>query len=266
MTLLRLRLLQYQEYLMGPKERKVREKEQRRIEIIKAGEKLFLTKGLAGATMEEIARKCELSKGTLYLYFKSKEQLFLEIVVLAMEDLYSVMEKEINEGKTPVDKLVRSGKAYYTFFRKNPGYFRILARMIDIEHDFIGDLGNQGLELIAINNNLWGLLTAVIQEGIRGGIFKEDTDPLEIAISLYAASTTILRMIDHIDTDKAKIIRLKADHPLRVMFRDMKAHTDINLEKTYFNLGRRIIESIMTSPSDLQKLTEKTPKIKGAKK
>jgi TetR/AcrR family transcriptional regulator len=251
---------------MGSIERKVREKEKRRNEIVKAGEKLFLKKGLPGTTMEEIARECELSKGTLYLYFKSKEQLFLEIVLSAMENLYSIMGKEINAGKNPVDKLVRSGKAYYTFFRKNTGYFRILARMIDIEHDFIGDHGNLAAELIAINNNLWGLLTAVINEGIRGGVFKDDTNPLEIAISLYASSTTILRIIDHVDTDMAKIKKLKADHPMRVVFEKDSMHTDIDLEKTYYNLGRRIIESIMINPSDKPTTAAKTRNTKGAKK
>ncbi|MDL1893205.1 helix-turn-helix transcriptional regulator, partial [Sphingobacteriales bacterium CHB3] len=52
---------------MGIIERKEREKEQRREEIVTAAEKIFFEKGLAIATMDEIAEAAELSKGTLYL-------------------------------------------------------------------------------------------------------------------------------------------------------------------------------------------------------
>ena len=59
---------------MGIAERKEREKLQRRKDIIDAAEKVFFYRGFESATMDEIAEKVELSKGTLYLYFKSKEE------------------------------------------------------------------------------------------------------------------------------------------------------------------------------------------------
>ena len=64
---------------MGIAERKQREKEQRRQHILQVAETIFLEKGINSSTMDEIAAVCELSKGTLYLYFKSKEELFLDI-------------------------------------------------------------------------------------------------------------------------------------------------------------------------------------------
>ncbi|MEO8168159.1 MAG: helix-turn-helix domain-containing protein, partial [bacterium] len=60
---------------MGIIERKEREKEHRREDIIAAAQKIFFEKGLPSATMDEIAEAAELSKGTLYLYYKSKEDL-----------------------------------------------------------------------------------------------------------------------------------------------------------------------------------------------
>jgi AcrR family transcriptional regulator len=75
------RLLVYESYSkndeddMGIYERKQREKEQRKTEIINAARKVFSNKGFNTATMEEIASEAELSPGTLYLYFKNKEEL-----------------------------------------------------------------------------------------------------------------------------------------------------------------------------------------------
>lgn len=56
---------------MGTTERKKREKERRRNTIIDAAEKVIFSKGLDQSTMTEIAQEAELSKGTLYLYFKN---------------------------------------------------------------------------------------------------------------------------------------------------------------------------------------------------
>ena len=61
---------------MGIAERKEREKEQRRKAILDAAEKVFFEKGLKYSTMDDVAEEAELSKGTLYLYFKNKEELF----------------------------------------------------------------------------------------------------------------------------------------------------------------------------------------------
>ena len=56
---------------MGIAERKEREKLQRRNDIIDAAERLFFQHGFETPTMDDVAREAELSKGTLYLYFKS---------------------------------------------------------------------------------------------------------------------------------------------------------------------------------------------------
>jgi AraC-like DNA-binding protein len=53
----------------GNSERKEREREQRRNSIIDAAEKIFFTKGIAGATMDDVAAEAELSKGTLLSVF-----------------------------------------------------------------------------------------------------------------------------------------------------------------------------------------------------
>jgi AcrR family transcriptional regulator len=64
---------------MGIQERKERERERRRQQIIVAAKRAFSEKGFNRATMEDIAREAELSPGTLYLYFKNKDELYASL-------------------------------------------------------------------------------------------------------------------------------------------------------------------------------------------
>ena len=66
---------------MGVSERKERERERRREDILDAAEKVFFEKGIDLATMEDVALTAELSKATLYLYFSSKEEIYFAIFV-----------------------------------------------------------------------------------------------------------------------------------------------------------------------------------------
>lgn len=72
---------------MGVSERKEREKEQRRLDIIDAAERIFFSKGFDNASMQDIADESELSKGTLYLYFSSKNELCMAIIVRSLQTI-----------------------------------------------------------------------------------------------------------------------------------------------------------------------------------
>ena len=72
---------------MGIQERKERERERRRQQIIVAAKRIFKEKGFGGATMEDIAKEAELSPGTLYLYFKNKEDLYASLSLRILQYL-----------------------------------------------------------------------------------------------------------------------------------------------------------------------------------
>ncbi len=89
---------------MGIRERKAREKERRKQQIIVAAKRVFSNKGYNRATMEDIAQEAELSPGTLYLYFKNKEELFaslslriLQFLLIRIEEVASNNEIELAE-------------------------------------------------------------------------------------------------------------------------------------------------------------------------
>ncbi len=66
---------------MGTAARKEREKQKRREEILAAARDLFYEKGYQNTTVEEIAEAAEISKGTVYLYFASKDELYVSVIL-----------------------------------------------------------------------------------------------------------------------------------------------------------------------------------------
>ena len=91
---------------MGIQERKIREKEQRRRQIMQAAKLVFSAKGFNRATMEEIAGEAELSPGTLYLYFKNKEELHTSLSIDILKYLTSQIKEYVDEKEmSPEDKL-----------------------------------------------------------------------------------------------------------------------------------------------------------------
>ena len=98
---------------MGTAERREREKEERRQGIIDAAERVFFSKGMKAASMDEIAETAELSKGTLYLYFKSKEEIYLSINHRALKILRSMFEAVLAGAATGIERVREIGRAYH---------------------------------------------------------------------------------------------------------------------------------------------------------
>lgn len=111
---------------MGITERKEREKLKKRELLIDAAEKVFFKKGYENATMDEIAEKAEYSKGTLYLYFKNKEELYIAISTRSMFLFEKILDQEMGKSKTGKDKLDGIKRAYLKFFKTKPEYLKVM--------------------------------------------------------------------------------------------------------------------------------------------
>ena len=223
---------------MGVKERKEREKEFRREEILKTGEKLFIDKGFANTTMDELARECELAKGTIYLYFKSKEELLSGILYRVFTELYELMFSYQNGITNPIERLKRIGDAYFEFHEKYPEHFRLL-NDLHMTGKFYPETSYQThSQLRERIKKIWELNMAIVQNGMDAGIFKASTDPLEVAISLWAISTTMINMHDF---KKSMKENNSYNHP-SVPFLDLDFLDIISIN------AKRIIFSILKNP------------------
>ncbi len=223
---------------LGVKERKERERELRSEEIMKKGEKLFIFKGFTNTTMDEIARECELAKGTLYLHFKSKEELLSAIMYNALTEMYELMFKYQSGITDPIERLRMIGAAHFEFYEKHPEHFRLLNE-VHTPGNFRPDVHDKRHNLLHERIiSIWNLNMGIIKDGIDMGVFKESTDPLEVAISLWSISTAMIAMHDFVKMmsaiDKSKI----SDMP----FAEFDFLGGISLN------AKRVIFSIMNNP------------------
>lgn len=211
---------------MGIQERKEREKEHRREEILDAAQKVFFEKGLQVSTMDEIAEAAELSKGTLYLYYKSKEDLYLAVMIRGMETLCEMFERTIATGKSSLELLNDFGQTYYEFFRLHPNYFRML-------HFFQNPIFHKQVSEEMMehcsreNQKIWKLVIGVIERGISEGMLRSDLAPGEMAVILWLNSNAILVRMD-----------TQREH--------FKELLEVDLEQLLWNSNALMLESVMT--------------------
>ena len=176
---------------MGTSERRKREKEQRRTEIINAAERLFFSRSYEDVSMEMIAREVELNKATIYLYFENKETLFATIVLrgirILKEKYLECMQKQV----PGIVKVALMGQAYYQFSQEYPDYLRTIhfygSERFSKENPCTADIG-RGYGTCRL------ILRDAVQEGIDDGTIRADLDPFLASMYLMIAFMGILSM------------------------------------------------------------------------
>lgn len=181
---------------MSTAERKEREKESRKESIIDAAQKVFFEKGLLLSTMEEIAETAELAKGTLYLYYRSKEDLYLAVMMRGLLILRTMFEQVIENKLSTVQTLFEFSKTYTEFYRIHTAYFRMLHFFNTPQfHKQVSDDMMTSCDML--NQSLWNLAIDVMKRGMAEQIIRCDINPVEIALILWSNATTLLMRIDY---------------------------------------------------------------------
>jgi len=105
--------------------RKEREHLARRREILQAAEKVFAIKGFFHTTMNEIARVAEFGTGTLYNFFKSKEDLYFTLIDEKTDELGRLVRAELSRKSSAIERIKRVLVLEMEFIEQNRDFFRI---------------------------------------------------------------------------------------------------------------------------------------------
>lgn len=114
--------------LRGTASRREREKAQRRDDILRAAREVFFTRGFHTATVDDVAAEAEVSKGTVYLYFDTKETILAHLLLDGLDTLIKDLETAFCADQ-PLDaptRLRQLATAYLKFFQHNPEYYRMI--------------------------------------------------------------------------------------------------------------------------------------------
>lgn len=181
---------------MSIADRKAREKEQRRTDIVNAAEQMFFAKGYDNVSFEDVARVVELNRATIYLYFKNKESLYLAIVLRAIKQLYTVTQERLSNCGDSYHKVDALGYSYLYFARVYPDYFKIYRDFQSGRFDAAGAEGatEDWKEIIRVQKEYYSLWFEVCKQGKFAGVLRQGVDPQYAAVLLMGAIDSIAEM------------------------------------------------------------------------
>lgn len=182
---------------MATQERREYERARRKQEILLAARAVFDQNGFRHATVEQIAQRAEVAKGTIYLYFESKEAILAELVLYTLNELTAQLLAASDNHSLlhPDEKLRAMADAYLAFAQRAPDYFRLL-NAFD-RGDFISGLSPQRREQIqAESQRTLDLVAQAIADGMALGLFAPG-DARLAAGALWAALNGALALMAH---------------------------------------------------------------------
>ena len=155
--------------------------DERTSQIITAAEDVFTKKGFAEARMDDIAEETGLSKGTLYNYFKSKDDLIIAILDRIFQREFRAFD-EMDASKMSSTEIVNR---FVDTIAKD---IKLMLRLMPIAYEFLAlAFRNKTVQkaLKVYVNRYMNILVPIIENGIASGEFKE-VDPTEVAIAMGA--------------------------------------------------------------------------------
>jgi TetR/AcrR family transcriptional regulator len=161
--------------------RKEREYLAHREEILSAAEKVFAAKGFFPTTMSDIAREAEFGTGTLYKYFKSKEDLYFTLIDEKVEEINHLVKAELSQKTLAVERIKKVLGLQFEFFEQNRDFLSIyISERNRFEWTVKDDLGKGIHEKMVTYIDV---LAGVMRQGVKEGEFKS-MNPMDLAHAL----------------------------------------------------------------------------------
>jgi AcrR family transcriptional regulator len=193
---------------MGVSERKIRERHDRREEILNGAERVFEKKGIPAATIDDIAREAELGKGTLYNYFPSKESILWYCAIRGMKILKSQITKSISPENEPLVNLGEMARSFLRFAGEYGNYFRVFLH-VGMGFSIPAGISSSEVKEIFESESPYGLIRSELIRGREIGFFRTDIDINLLAHAVWIQFYSFMQLIS-LNPDLVQAFRL--DH------------------------------------------------------
>jgi TetR/AcrR family fatty acid metabolism transcriptional regulator len=155
--------------------------------IIDAAIEVFSRNGFQNSTISQIAQKANVAEGTIYQYFKNKEDLFFSIPIEKTKEFYNELELHL-QGINGAENKIRKFIWYYLYhLQQNPEYARALMLEMRVNRNFANT------KTFEAYRPLTHKILEIIEEGQEEGIIRKD-------VNIYTIRHLILGMLEHIVT------------------------------------------------------------------
>lgn len=175
------------------RKKKEREKENRRNTILKAARRLFFDRGFKAVTVDSIAAKSEISKGSIYLCFESKEEIYTQILIAENIALYERI-KNFSAIEASASQLLHEfARIYVDYFLNDKELFRILMTFM-MQTGQMHLTEQQSFELIVSTNQNIAIISQIIQKGVDSGEFSPVSNVWQMQNAIWAMLNGIISL------------------------------------------------------------------------
>ena len=174
---------------MGTKIRKEQEKENRRQVILDAAEYIMQLNGVYGLNIDMIATETQLAKGTIYLYFKSKEEIIAALSLKGRVLLLRAIQQEVNRHELPIEKLKAIVYAAYNFYKEN-SLLNDLVSLYEANSQLV-----ETAELQNASDNITKLVVEIAQKAKEDGSLKSTINPLHFTFCMWGMTVGMTQLM-----------------------------------------------------------------------
>ena len=164
-----------------PRIEDVERKEQKRRLIMQAALKVFSKKGYSPTALDEIAQEAGIAKGTLYLYFKDKEDLVSSTLIYVLDDLKYRMIEAIPENLPAVETLKRIALFMFQYFVENNEFYNIYLTILN--YNLVSNYTSLFERMIARKKELYDFECQLVEEAKKQGHIREDMATMDIVMA-----------------------------------------------------------------------------------
>lgn len=162
-------------------------KKLRKQQIIQAAVEVFGKSTYQNANISEIARTAGIAEGTIYQYFKNKQDLFFSIGAERTKDFCREIDSNLEGVTGTVDKIRKLVWYYLYYFKTNPDYVRSLMLEMRVSRDFVKSRSYRSFRAFSKQ------VLAILKEGQEEGVVRNDVD-------VHLAEHLLLGTLEHIVT------------------------------------------------------------------
>lgn len=159
----------------------VSRKSDKRSLITEAAIEVFAEKGFRQARVSDIAEKAGVADGTIYLYFKNKEDILLSIFEEKMDQMLAGLGERLVGADNPEERIRRFASFHFEQVRTHRAAAEVLQVELRLSHKFLKEYRPE---------KLWaylGVFGAIVREGQEIGTFRRDMDPFVSMWSFFGA-------------------------------------------------------------------------------
>lgn len=165
-------------------------KDRRRQHILESAERVLKQKGLSGLSISSVAKEANLAQGTLYLYFKKKEEIIGQLTVRSRERLLELFHEAISSTNHPMEQLSNIMYANLTFFQEDRLYYD-LASFYELSAE-----EKEPEELYRASQNITALVVSVVDRAKSQGYVRNDLDATAFTYLAWGMSSGMVQLVD----------------------------------------------------------------------